>query len=620
MRYNSSMNRLPSIVTWLDQLSPSERQLIAHLWQLAPQQSLAALIEPATIQAMWQRLDDAQRAAIQRVLEHDGMIPVGVLEREFGTIRTHAGFVNPRAYLHALSGVPSVVEKLYVLGMIQRLRSDDGLMYAIPQELIEHLPKPEPHNPTPHFDHAEPPEIVFERDPSVIERDLVTLLALAYREPLLLTSGGALHRTAVQRLAQRLNQQHTSEARWQYAAFLRMIALDLELLAERNGALRVTATALDWLDLPMFDRVSSMLAAWLESRFDELTSIAELRWRTQPLQRPARAARRAVLEVLAQTETWLTIESLVGEMQRTQPEFARSNADFEAWQITDSAGNSLRGWHNWRKVEGALIHAMLSAPLFWLGLIDLAGDDVPTHVRLNAWGRAMLSDAEPPEVQHDGLRISRDGRMSIAPRVAPLVRFQAQRFAIWQRTDVRGIEQHLITLRSFDEANERGISRDQIERFLERSCQTVPQPLMQTLRDWEQRRRALRGRMAMLLTADDPALLATITDDLQHDLPDHQRLNEQTWAFEIADAEHVVATLRDHGFGLISTLETPDTDLSERDVQALLRAAIVVQSSYEDHGISAALLERVRRLLPTAERVEAQRQADELLKKQKAEG
>ncbi|HYF65595.1 MAG TPA: hypothetical protein VD886_22395, partial [Herpetosiphonaceae bacterium] len=97
------MNALPTLAEWLPTLAPSERQTLAHLWQIADPANLhARLTAPETVAAMLDSLRPAERAALERVLAEGGRIAAPNLEREFGTVRPHTGFVNPRAYLNAL--------------------------------------------------------------------------------------------------------------------------------------------------------------------------------------------------------------------------------------------------------------------------------------------------------------------------------------------------------------------------------------------------------------------------------------------------------------------------------------------------------------------------------------
>ncbi|HEY1014636.1 MAG TPA: hypothetical protein VGE07_18140, partial [Herpetosiphonaceae bacterium] len=110
------MRELPSLVAWLPTLAPSEVHTLAQLWGVEPgppERLLAQLTEPAAVErALGElRLDD--RAALERVLAAGGRIGAAALEREWGAVRPHTGFVNPRAYLHALSGVASPVERLF---------------------------------------------------------------------------------------------------------------------------------------------------------------------------------------------------------------------------------------------------------------------------------------------------------------------------------------------------------------------------------------------------------------------------------------------------------------------------------------------------------------------------
>ncbi len=355
------------------------------------------------------------------------------------------------------------------------------------------------------------------------------------------------------------------------------------------------------------------------SSFDELTLLCGLRWRTPPWRYPRRAARRAVLDLLqVAPDTWLEITDVVAEMRRINPDFARSGAEYAAWQLSDAAGARVAGWAGWEQVEGALIKAYLLGPLHWLGLVDLGGVAEPTCVRLSAWGAALSGLTPPPAVFEAPLQIQPDGTIYVGAALPPMLYFQVNRIATWLEVDGQGTEQYAITPRSFDEATERGIGRAQIVDFLRR-CSELPLDagLIATLEEWERRRTALRGRTAVLLEAANPALLATIAADPAVRLPPYTALNPTTWALEAADGPQFIGALRDQGYGLAATLTSPEAPLSERDLRTLLVTANVLwalgNAQGWDHGVTEALLERVRRTLPANARAEAEHMTQALL-------
>ena len=117
--------------------------------------------------------------------------------------------------------------------------------------------------------------------------------------------------------------------------------------------------------------------------------------------------------------------------------------------------------------------------------------------------------------------------------------------------------------------------------------------------------------------ASDPALLATIATDSAVRLPPYTMLNPTTWALEAADGPRFISALRDQGYGLAAALTSPEIPLSERDLRTLLVAANVLfalgSAQGWDHRVSEALLERVRRTLPSNARAEAERTLQALL-------
>ncbi len=603
---------LPSLVNWLSTLVPSERQTLAYLWNVAADDLETRLLDPALLHAQVARLEPLEQAALQQVLRSGGTIAVARLERDYGTIRPTTGVVAPRTLLLALQGAPSPVERLFLYGLIQRVSGEHGPLYALPQEWLELLPAPPLLDVSAALEPVAPPRQAQLGDPSWWERDLVTLLVLAYAEPLALTSAGALQRQSVVRVARRMDvvAAPTSEQRWPELALLRWMALGCGLLQDRTHTLRITSSALAWLALPPAERWTSLLDAWLDSPFDELTYVAGLRWRTAPLQRPGRAARWAVLQLLAAAPTgWHSIDALLHVLHQRNPDFAQADGSFESWQLTNAANDVFPSWGSWPLVEGALARAIICGPAHWLGLVDLAGAAEPTLARLSQWGRALLGLDPWPDMPAASLQIDATGSIDLPAAVPPLARFQLQRIAEWQATASDGSERYRLTVAALDAALDRGITAAQIHTFFQRWAQDVPPALVRQIDTWQQQRQTLIARYGTVLESADPAMLAGLAADDRLQLPPYRALSAQSWLFDAADAAALVQLLRTHDYALTPPPAASELPLSMADLQRLLAAASVCATLLRYAGaeteLTPSFIERIRRALPTAERVQA---------------
>ncbi len=64
----------------------------------------------------------------------------------------------------------------------------------------------------------------------------------------------------------------------------------------------------------------------------------------------------------------------------------------------------LRGFESWDEVDGALIRYLITGPLHWLGLVELAApspDSSPQSFRWSTWADALLN-GKPPVIKEPG--------------------------------------------------------------------------------------------------------------------------------------------------------------------------------------------------------------------------
>ncbi|GIV98584.1 MAG: hypothetical protein KatS3mg057_3241 [Herpetosiphonaceae bacterium] len=624
---------LPSLRSWLGERSTAERRTLARLWQLASGEDvveaetlLEGMLTPHAIATLLSRLRPVDRAALERLQAEGGALQMHILEREFGTVRDHRTYPNPRAYLEALAGPPSATERLYVLGLIQQCKTPSGAVYAIPGELLELLP------PVPLRDRRfclppVEPQNILPGDPGRIERALVGLLATAYETPLPVGRSGELRRLSGSRwaglLAASLDQTGAtgeplpSERTAPRMALLRHLALDLGLLRRTRGGLRPAPTALAWLGLSAQERRQSLLQAWLVCQWDELTALCGLRWRSVPLRRSYETPRRALLEMVAQLAPgqWFALDDWVSEIRRINPDFQRPDGLYDTWMLVDDRGRSVVGFQHWEAVEGRLARAVITGPLAWLGLVDLGrqpGEEMWSAARLNSWGAALLRGEPVPSLDEERFIVEASFTVFVPPLVPPLPRFQLSRFADWEGHGAFDI--YRLTRAGFNRALDRGIGVEEILAFLDRwSAESIPQNVAFTLRQWAADGEELRLRPVLLLEAQDPLRLEQLRRDRRLALPPAEPLGERAWAMAEADGAALLAALRRAGYGVAAELPTREEPLSERDLAALLTYAEVVARLTEACGVeggpSAALRRRIERRLSTATLAAARREA-----------
>lgn len=193
-------------------------------------------------------------------------------------------------------------------------------------------------------------------------------------------------------------------------------------------------------------------------------------WRNDPL-----APRRMLTSILVDLEGngWWSISSLLAGIKDKTPDFQRPAGDYDSWFIRDAqSGEYLRGFECWDQVEGALLAYLLSGPLHWFGLLNLANDPVSGEVnafQLTPAGRDMLQDREPSINNDETTEILVKGSSSLVfpSRCSRLQRYQAGRFCELisaSQTDTTG----RISPASLKRAAEQGLTIAHLVQLLEK--------------------------------------------------------------------------------------------------------------------------------------------------------
>lgn len=193
-------------------------------------------------------------------------------------------------------------------------------------------------------------------------------------------------------------------------------------------------------------------------------------WRNDPL-----APRRMLTSILVDLEGngWWSISSLLAGIKHKTPDFQRPAGDYDSWFIRDAqSGEYLRGFECWDQVEGALLVYLLSGPLHWFGLLNLANDPVSGEVnafQLTLAGRDMLHDREPSINNDETTEILVKGSSNLVfpSRCSRLQRYQAGRFCELisaSQTDTTG----RISPASLKRAAEQGLTIAHLVQLLEK--------------------------------------------------------------------------------------------------------------------------------------------------------
>lgn len=576
------------------------------------------MLDPAAVARLLTSLSSRERAALALVQQNGGSVRAPLLEREYGGVRSHADYPNPRAYLLALEQPPSPTERLWTLGLLLADRASvagSGLgkasSYSIPADLLPLLPIVPERDRVLRLAPAPEPAEVSAGELSFLERNLLILLALGQDGLLEIIPTGGMNKASLARIAKQWDTQDTfkgawREEHWPYMQFVRRVAEGAGLL--RVGAdarLRPTREALEWLKLPSLDRARKLLDGWIGSNWDELASFGGIKVQ-RAYYRDLPQAKRAVLRLIGQLTpgAWIGYDAFVAEVKRVEPDFARPDGRYDTWGLISYTRQPINGFEFWDQVEGRQLVDIAGGTLRWLGLTDVGveGEDAVSF-RLNPIGAALIAGAAPPpELPADPLVVQPNFDVVVPAYASPYARFQLGRIAERAGGDRQAAEVYKLGKRSVQAALVRGITFEDMLRFLnEQGGHEPPQNVVASLREWAGQHGQVTLRRAVLLEADDPALLEQIRRDKRVRMPSVQPLTDTAWLVREGDAPELAERLRKAGFGLAGDGDSPQAPLREHDMTVLFAALdfytrACATLKIEDDA-SAAMRQRVARLL-----------------------
>lgn len=235
-----------------------------------------------------------------------------------------------------------------------------------------------------------------------------------------------------------------------------------------------------------------LFKAWFDSReINELRMlpglICEGNWQNDPVM-----PRKLVADLISglETGTWWSISSLLATVKDTNPDFQRPAGDYDSWFIREEKSSKyLTGFSSWERVEGALLYYLLTGPMHWLGLINLArgsNEGRFTAFQLVSQTRRMLQGDSPITGQKENKPLQiRNVRLVVIPVGASRVlRYQAGRFCELNSVSLKD-SRYLLTVASLTRAADQGLQIQQLLQLLEKEQPgVVPAELQRLAERW----------------------------------------------------------------------------------------------------------------------------------------
>ena len=249
------------------------------------------------------------------------------------------------------------------------------------------------------------------------------------------------------------------------------------LASSRGQALALLAQR--WLSSPSFNELWMMPGMTCEGE-----------WLNDALK-----SRGAILDLLSEVplQAWWNITAFVASVRERQPDFQRPAGDYDSWFIrSESSGEFLRGIEHWDEVDGALVRYLITGPLHWLGILDLAGSTAssePAAFRFSEWAEALLQEYTPAPVlavEDAPVQTLPDGRLRLTRLTPRAVRYQVARFCEWEYEAPQGEYRYRITPASLEKASKQGLRLSHLLTLLRKHAASPLSPsLVQALERWE---------------------------------------------------------------------------------------------------------------------------------------
>lgn len=281
------------------------------------------------------------------------------------------------------------------------------------------------------------------------------------------------------------------------------------------------------LEIARSEALAQLAEAWLYSEtHNDFHLVPHLvpegEWRNDPLH--TRRFLFGLLQALP-LDTWWSISAFLADLRRDFPDFQRPASDYDSWFIRDTRSDVfLRGFEHWDDVDGALIRYLITGPLHWLGILDLAvrdEDTIPEDAaafriskwapHLLGWDAASLGLASPLKFPiEDGIiHVRSDGRVGIPFLTPRAARYQITRFCQWEAPTSHEYRYRL-TPTSLDRAIDQGLKIQHLQTLLARHAPNVPPNIVKALGRWDQRGTEVRLQSVLILRLGSPELLRSL--------------------------------------------------------------------------------------------------------------
>lgn len=494
-------------------------RVIGDWWEL----ELTGADKHASVKALSERLEQVdfslelnylppeEAAALQALAQAGGKMPVGAFARRFGDVRQMGPGRLEREEPWLTPENPA--EALWYRGLLYRgfdNADDSGNLveyYYVPNEFAREIPAPS--TTSADFVESDASELAIAEAPSNYEAattaavdDLTALLTFAQR--------GELDTARPEVLSPYLFDDTRERA-----SLLLTLAQELGFVRSTDGVLRPSRAAVDWLKQSREAQVTALAEAWSGSSWNELCRTPGLRcegsgWENDPV-----LARNVLLEQTPRDLNWHDVDELVETIKGMDADFQRPEGNYDTWYIRDVERDVfLRGFESWDLVEGRLLRYLLTGPMAWLGLVEIAEGRFRLTERALNW---LSGEAPSGEEVRIPVVLQPDAVVLVPFNASRYIRFQVARVATpapLMSEELSEPFRYHLTPTSLERAREDGIEPDRVLSFLhEASGRAIPASVKRAIERWSQNGVEGRLQQVIVLRVRDASILDTLQNN-----------------------------------------------------------------------------------------------------------
>lgn len=495
---------MPNLIQSLQARDLGHLRIVAGLWgvELVSTENDAALKELTTIllnqelvcEIADSLLADAQ-SALAGLVEAGGKMPWAAFARRFGEIREAGPGRRDREqeYLHPVSAAETLFYRAFLARAFFDTPNGAQEFAYIPEDMLPLLLRKDESRPLPTSAPKESGQGVMEEPPG-------RLATQKEHERPLPATDRLLDDTTTLLAALRMGLEPPE---MQVPA--RVVKEFLQAAGIVSGETSRPEQVKSFLEMSRLQAINLLTKSWQESStLNELRLIPSLvcegEWTNQPL-----AARKFVfhlLEALPEGKWW-SLPAFIRAIKDKYPDFQRPVGDYDSWFIKRLSDETyLRGFASWDEVDGALVRYLITGPMHWLGVVELASPEESESITAFRVNERQIASLEKGK-----LTVASNGRISV-PRLVPRVtRYLISRFCEWDEPKPDEYR-YRVTTGSLKKAQKESLKVSQLLALLAKnSVSEIPPAFVRALKRWEMNGTEARVEIQTILRVSRPEVL-----------------------------------------------------------------------------------------------------------------